>query len=175
MTPQIPVLFLPCRPAAILRLVVASWIDAVKRHSGWAWPHIGEEHAEVCAPSVAHRDALPAVEPVITRARCVATALHGAPNGVFARALRIGATVARIAGRSIGALFAPARPRVAVQQVFAHLDGRLPAVAEATPECARIGAWLSADDSQLAESLAGQILHLGQWHVSILSRAVTHV
>lgn len=75
------------RPAAVLRLVVAIGIDAVQRVAIWARSHIGVEHFKRCSPTVANRDAAPAIETVVGGARNVAPRQHSTVRAVFARVL----------------------------------------------------------------------------------------
>lgn len=76
------------RPPAILRLIIAIWIDAidgVMRRRSTA--HVGQKDFVGVAPSLANRNATRAVVPIADMLRVIAAGLHAFPNFVFCRAL----------------------------------------------------------------------------------------
>jgi hypothetical protein len=84
MSPAISNLFRLSGPPAVAGLVVAIGVDSV---DGVAWagtsPHICEERGEVVAPSIADRDAAPAIVRVASGPRVSASRQHARPRVVF--------------------------------------------------------------------------------------------
>ena len=61
MTPLVRGLCVAIGPPAISRLIVAVWVNSIKRRSGWALSHISKEGCETAAPAIAHGHADAAV------------------------------------------------------------------------------------------------------------------
>lgn len=81
----VPVLFKSGRPSTVTRLVSTVVVDAIKRESRRAPPHVSKEGGKTVCPPWAHRDAS---MNVITHALSVfslATALRISPRAVFSR------------------------------------------------------------------------------------------
>ncbi len=135
MRAQVLALRLPRFPTAVVRLVVSSGIDSVKRESFRARPHIFHEGGEIVAPSVADRDAFTTVEAVAGRRPDVATAFHAAPDRILAllNAVQI-APVLHMSARAGRTLIATAGARVSAQHVLGHLHGLVTTIATAFPE-----------------------------------------
>lgn len=53
------------RPSAVTGLIVAVYIDTIKRVAHWARPHISQEDREIMDPFGAHGDTAPAVVPEV--------------------------------------------------------------------------------------------------------------
>lgn len=70
------------RPAAIARFVIAVVVDAVKRHSVWSRPHIGEEILKY-KPAIADLDSASSIKVPIGCLGIAAPIFHTAPQGVF--------------------------------------------------------------------------------------------
>lgn len=75
-------LLLVAGPAAILRVVIAIGVDALKAVSPWTWPYVGDKRMKVMQPSVADFDPAPAVVAKLRIVRIVASPLHSLPDRV---------------------------------------------------------------------------------------------
>lgn len=81
---SIQALFERCRPAHILRLVVAVVVDAIDAvRRAWAWAYIVSESRERFQPGIAYDDASSTVILVLGRVRAVAAFFHCAPRAVL--------------------------------------------------------------------------------------------
>ena len=73
------------RPTTIVRRVVPVVVDAIKRCSFWARPHVGEEVRIGVPPAVAHGDASATVVAKVMVCWRVAAAKHSLPDAVVGR------------------------------------------------------------------------------------------
>lgn len=80
--PSISLLSGHAGPAAVVRLVIAVVIDAVKRIPGWARPHVLRKGWKTLPPSIAYGNPASAVVPVLGVGLEVATPTHIAPDAV---------------------------------------------------------------------------------------------
>lgn len=74
-------------PSAVVRRVIAVYINTVDRMIGRAWTHVREKMAEISSPSFAHLNATTAVVFVRLGVLVVAAPLYFAPGIVLARVL----------------------------------------------------------------------------------------
>jgi hypothetical protein len=161
MSPLIHSLRSPRRPAAISWLVIAAWVNAVKRQIVGAVAHVGKEVRVTGAPSFTDGNALTSVPLVVALLRVVAAFVHASPRSVGAgefAARSASVSSLWITGSACGDLNATARSRVSVAEIFAHLGRRGPAVTKADPIGASVGlVEIAAENDQLSEPLAGEI------------------
>lgn len=85
----------PCRPAAVIRLVIAAVVSAVKG-VGWRWPraHVREKGGEVMPPPLTDANSSASVVLEVSQPGIRATLDHMAPRNVFAGVLARAATIA---------------------------------------------------------------------------------
>jgi len=74
-------------PAAVIRLVMTVWVNAVKRMAWRAWTHVLQEVREILLPSFTHGDTSASVVLVPDLFGPETTVKHRAPAAVFAREL----------------------------------------------------------------------------------------
>ena len=148
---------LGCGPSAIGRLVIAEWVDSVKRVFRRTRSHVFQERREVVAPSRAHRDADAAIVLVGARRLRMAARDHASPRRVLGAVAASEFAVATVKSRAIGLLVAAATLRVAVRQVFAFLGRALAAITETQPIRSAVSARRLTDDGEFAEPLPDQV------------------
>ncbi len=72
-------------PSAVVWLIVASWVNAIKRVLvAGRWPHVIKKCTRRFAPSVAHSDTLAAVVSIVSAAWIVASPVHINPRLILA-------------------------------------------------------------------------------------------
>jgi hypothetical protein len=77
-------LLLVCRPAAVLRGVMAVVVAAINGVSArWTWPDVGEEGFKGVTPTAAYRNAPTAIQRITNRLWVFAALDHAAPDFVF--------------------------------------------------------------------------------------------
>jgi hypothetical protein len=138
-----------CRPPTVLRFVITVIVDSIKAGAFWACPHIRQEVLEG-EPSVADRNASPAVTVVSDVLGIKAASLHGLPrlilgwtntrNPVFFVA-------ARTTCRSL-----PARQRMGVA------ESGTSAFADANPSALNATVRANAKYRKFAEFLINQVV-----------------
>jgi hypothetical protein len=77
----VPALGAPICPDAVVRLVAAVIVDALKRVLGWARPHVCDEVIKG-EPAIAHGNATSSVVAVIPVRWILATLFHAVPNSI---------------------------------------------------------------------------------------------
>lgn len=157
-------------PAAVIRLVVAVVVDAVKRvGASWACSHVSIEVGETVPPALANNDAAPAIAGVIGRVGVVATLDHGGPRAVLA--------CFGFAMRGIGrgchfTIETPATACVTARQIACQNNRGVAAITTAPPRAAtQIG-----DSNQATEALVGNVVDVVmEWGKMLRSHIVTSV
>lgn len=69
-------------PPAIARLIVAVYINAIKRIALWARPHVDNKTFETVSPAFANRDATTSVIPILVSGWGVAASEHSLPDAI---------------------------------------------------------------------------------------------
>jgi hypothetical protein len=79
----IPVLNVPCRPAAITRFIVAVVIDSIDLVPWrWPWPHVGEKQGEVI-PSITNLNSSTSIPAKVGNVRVAASVSHIPPYRIL--------------------------------------------------------------------------------------------
>lgn len=118
-------------PSAVARAVAALIVDSFYRvKAGWARSQIRIEILERDCPSLAHSNAANAVAVIARMKLIVASLNHSDPHLVFRR---LGHAVSGICAHDVNPRPAPARTRVAADQVAGAYNGLSPALTLATP------------------------------------------
>jgi len=150
MRPAIAALLERSRPSAITGLVIAPAIDAIDRHTGRGFAHIGEEVLER-APSLAHLNPIPTVVFERDVAGIAAPIDHSAPEPIELRAAHAVRWMPRI-------LRAAARFRIAARQIAGwRNDGLAAAIATAQPPCSAGWMCRALNSDESAETLTSKV------------------
>lgn len=146
------------RPSAILRLVIAEWIDPIKRMFRRTRSKVFQEGEEVISPLSADRHALFSIMPVATARRRVTARDHRSPRPILGSVDSGHFFILAMQSGAIGFLVAAAALRVTAQQIFAVLQSLRTTVASAFPKGAA-AFWRATafENSQLAEASPCQL------------------
>lgn len=156
-------LLLPCRPVAIVWLVVAVGVFAVDgMFTARPWSHIGQEGIEAVQPSVAYANASPSVQGVVASMPVGTAHAHIPPCDVLGSQFSTGGVTVAIA--SLGRQFVLAASATGLFPAYQDAGGRdgLPsAVAQAKPFRLRPLLVGTLQHNKSSESFAGVINECG--------------
>lgn len=154
-------LFFSSRPSAVSRLIVARIINTINRQSSRARSHIAQKCFKRIGPLFAHSNSAPAVAVPFWNVRVVAPAFHCRPYAIFRRHCSpfSKSMSRRPCSAQLTIQTSAALSQSSAQSVHSQ-DCRVPTITSASPKGMATVPFNKKTNSQLTESLAGNILRL---------------